>query len=123
MRRKIWLDGEHFIACEVVYQGGGVDSYLFCSKRREELIRAMKDYGFDIIPSKLGLENEISVNRAVFYFQGEQFTLKQCSDIFEWFGDSCVGQFTYYYDRVVFHHTDGKFYAAYIEDTTNFIEI
>ena len=124
MRRKIWIDGEHFIACEVVYQGGNVDSYIFdCPKRRDELIKAMKDNGFDIVPSKVSLQDEISVNRAVFHFQGELFTLNQCSDIFEWFENSCVSQFTYYYDRVVFHHYDGRIYAAYIEDTTNYMMI
>ena len=122
MKRKIWLDNERFIACEVVYQGGNVDAYFFdCKDRREELVQAMKDYGFNILPSYFG--DEIRVNTAVFHFQGEQFTLKQCSDIFAWFGESCVGQFTYYYDRIVFHHYDGTFYAAFIEDTSNYIQI
>jgi hypothetical protein len=64
----------------------------------------------------------ININRRCFKFKGERYTLKQCSDIFEWFGDAEVYEFTYYYDRVVFHTPNG-FFAAYIEDTSNYIGV
>ena len=49
---------------------------------------------------------------------GKNYVLNQCEDIWEWFKESVIGEYTRYYDRVVFHTEDG-FYAAYADDLTN----
>ena len=119
--KKIWLDNERFVACEVESSDCGRYDYYICPKNRvDEVVKAMKDNGMCVLEwFDTGV---ITINRRCFKFKGERYTLKQCSDIFEWFGDAQVYEFTYYYDRVVFHTPSG-FFAAYIEDTSNYIGI
>jgi hypothetical protein len=50
--------------------------------------------------------------------EGKNYALNQCEDIFKWFEDSVVGEFTRYYDRIVFH-TEYGFYAAYADNLSN----
>lgn len=47
-----------------------------------------------------------------------KYTLNQCEDIWKWFTESAVGEYTHYYNNVVFH-TDKGFYAAYADNLTN----
>ena len=123
MKKKIWLDNERFIACDVSTEFK-VDVYTFdCKDRRKELVEAMINNGFSILNADDVNEDWIEVRRDRFVFLGETYCLNQCSDLFEWFGDSQVGEFTYYYSHLVFHHTDGRFYSADIEDTSNYIQI
>lgn len=49
---------------------------------------------------------------------GKTYTLNQCEDIWKWFKESVVGEFTRYYNSVVFNTEDG-FYAAYADDLSN----
>lgn len=49
---------------------------------------------------------------------GKTYTLNQCDDIFDWFESSAVGEFTRYYDKVVFH-TDEGIYSAYADNLNN----
>ena len=49
---------------------------------------------------------------------GITYTLNQCDDIWKWFDESKVGEFTRFYSKIVFHKKDG-FYAAYFDDWTN----
>lgn len=49
---------------------------------------------------------------------GKTYTLNQCEDIWKWFKESVIGEYTRYYNRVVFHTEDG-FYAAYADDLSN----
>lgn len=121
--RKILIDGEHYATCEFKTDGE-TDYYHFVAfkseKRRQEICDAMKRNGYSIY----AVTNKgVMVNHKYFIFKGFTFGLKQCSDLFEWFDYSAKGDFTYYYDRIVFHHTDGHFYAAYLEDTDNYIKI
>lgn len=51
-------------------------------------------------------------------FLGINYTLNQCEDIWKWFEESIVGEFTRYYNSVVFHTEEG-FYAAYADDLSN----
>ena len=61
----------------------------------------------------------IDVDRSVYRFKGEEYTLNQCeTDLFGWFEHSNDGEFTYYYDKIVFHTEDG-FIAAYRDDISN----
>ena len=121
--KKIWLDNERFVACEVTTDGE-IDTYSFGEYtdelQWEKIVKAMESNGFCFYGLVYG---KVMVKRKFFKFKGVIFHLNQCSDLFDWFEKSEKGDFTYYYDRIVFHHTDGKFYAAYLEDTSNFIEI
>lgn len=126
MKRKIYLDGERYASCEV-NNYGDVEVYLFGSSvDMHEVAMAMGRNGFFVKQVFADEEDEeyasIVVDRQKFRFKGEDYTLNQCSDIFDWFGESQVGDFTYYYDRVVFHTSLG-FYAAYINDTSNYIRV
>jgi hypothetical protein len=49
---------------------------------------------------------------------GKEYTLNQCEDILDWFTTSKIGEYTRFYDKVVFHTEDG-FYSAYADDLTN----
>ena len=49
---------------------------------------------------------------------GRTYVLNQCEDIWKWFKESIVGEFTRFYNRVVFHTEDG-FYSAYADDLSN----
>ena len=51
-------------------------------------------------------------------FLGTEYKLNQCDDLCRWFAESCVGEYTNYYDKVVFHTTRG-FYAAYRDNLGN----
>jgi len=82
----------------------------------------MQENGF-CIKSVFEEDAAICIDRTHFIFNGEIYSLNQCSDIFDWFGESQVGDFTYYYDRVVFHASKGHYFAAYIDDITNYIEV
>lgn len=66
---------------------------------------------------------QVDVDRSVYYFRDERYTLNQCDDIFNWISQSKEGEFTYHYDRVVFHTKGRKFYAAYRNDINNFVEV
>ena len=46
------------------------------------------------------------------------YVLHQCDDIWKWFEESAVGEYTNYYNNVVFH-TDNGFYAAYADNLSN----
>lgn len=49
---------------------------------------------------------------------GLKYVLNQCCNIWEWFTSSKVGEYTRFYDKVVFHTYDG-FYAAYYNNLNN----
>ena len=50
--------------------------------------------------------------------EGKTYILNQCEDIWKWFEDSKVGEFTRYYSHTIFHKENG-FYAAYSNDLSN----
>jgi hypothetical protein len=49
---------------------------------------------------------------------GKTYTLNQCEDIWKWFKESVIGEYTHYYYKVVFHTEEGL-YAAYADDLNN----
>ena len=58
-------------------------------------------------------------NEIQFNFQGEVYRLNQCEDdLIDWTQTSVVGEFSYYYDKVVFNTSDG-FVAAYRDNINN----
>ena len=119
--RKIWLDANRFVSCEVDDRSSDTFDFYTCPKDRVfEVVSAIRNNGM-LVASIDG--NRICVNHTKMWFQVDLYKLRQCSDLFEWFGESKKGEFTYYYDRVVFHTHSGKFCAAYFEDLNNYIEI
>jgi len=55
-------------------------------------------------------------------FRGETFLLNQCEDIWKWFSESKVGEYTRFFSRAVFHAEDG-FYSAFVNDLTNYAKV
>lgn len=55
-------------------------------------------------------------------FNGKKYILNQCEDIWKWFKESKVGEYTRFFSRAVFHAEDG-FYAAYIDDLSNYARV
>ena len=49
---------------------------------------------------------------------GVVYTLNQCENIWHWFSNSKVGEFTRFYSKTIFH-TENGFYAAYSDNLSN----
>ena len=118
--RRILINGIHHL-CEVTHTDN-IEHWSVADAEdvSEELIKN----GVDVLSIDCSkLPNKIEVDRAVYHFLHETFTLNQCeTDLLNWFRDSKVGEFTYYYQNVVFHRADGC-YAAYRNDISNYIRI
>ena len=56
-------------------------------------------------------------------FQEQQYVLNQAEDLFEFIDNSKSGEYTVYYDRLVFHTERNGFIAAYKDDLSNYWEI
>lgn len=56
-------------------------------------------------------------------FQGHLYELNQAEDLCQWCSDSKPGEYTRYYDRVVFHTERNGFIAAYANDLNNYWNI
>lgn len=119
--RKVWLDAERFVACQIKASNDKCELYSCPKGRGAEVLKAMLNNGMVVTTYNLGMTDFV-VDRTQMNFQGERFCLNQCSDIWEWFSKSKEGEFTYYYDRVVFHCSDG-IYAGYREDINNYMKI
>lgn len=53
-------------------------------------------------------------------FQGKLYTLSQVQeDLFEFTDNSKPGEYTRYYDKIVFHTERNGFVAAYADDLSN----
>lgn len=55
-------------------------------------------------------------------FNGVSYVLNQCEDIWRWFEESRVGEYTRYYSQTVFHTADG-IVAAPSGDLSNWYHI
>lgn len=55
-------------------------------------------------------------------FQGAKYVLNQCEDIWQWFEQSKVGEYTRYYSQTVFHTANGII-AAPSDDLKNWYRI
>ena len=56
-------------------------------------------------------------------FQGQQFKLNQCTNLHGWLKDSKPGEYTVYYDKLVFHTERNGFIAAYKNNLLNYWDI
>lgn len=55
-------------------------------------------------------------------FKGNNYTLNQFNELFDFIDNSKIGEYMGYYDKVVFH-TEGGFIAAYRDDLNNYWSI
>lgn len=55
-------------------------------------------------------------------FKGNNYTLNQFNELFDFIDNSKIGEYMDYYDKVVFH-TELGFFAAYRNDLDNNWEI
>lgn len=51
-------------------------------------------------------------------FEGASYVLNQCEDVWKWFSESKVGEFTRYYSHTIFH-TENGFCSAPSSDLNN----
>ena len=120
MQRRIEIDGVTYI-CNVSH----TEETEFWSCAKEQLIADfLKRNGAEVIDAYRGdVTGVVVVERTIYHFQGALYMLHQCEgDLFEWFSDAMCGDFTYYYDKIVFC-TDNGFVAAYRDNISNIIKI
>ena len=110
--RRITIDGLTYL-CNVTKRG---NIEHITAANTEEVAEFLRNNGALIIYVN---EKEIMVDATFYHYDGKKFQLLQCEgDLLEWAVKSKEGDFTYYYDKVVFHCADG-FHAAYRDDITN----
>lgn len=56
-------------------------------------------------------------------FQGQQYALNQAESLFEFISNSKPGEYTAYYDKLVFHTERNGFIAAYKNNLLNYWNI
>ena len=118
--RRITIDGLTY-ACNVSH----ADNIEFwtCANARKIADHLEKNGAVVLEIDCTDVPERIQVRHDVYKFKGETYLLDQCEgNIFEWAEQTLVGDFTYYYDMVVFH-TDEGFVAAYRDDITNIVKI
>ena len=120
MRRVINVNYTSVI-CEVTHTGN--IEHLACSSSYAEAVADfLAKNGAMVVGVKNDFPSKVSVDRTVCFFGGDSYNLNQCEDIFDWARDSSVYDFTYYYDKVVFHTQNGII-AAYRDDINNTIKL
>lgn len=120
--RRVLADGLWYI-CNITHNDN-VEHWSVAFSGVDKVVEELKKNGLVIIDVKEGVPiSVIEVDRSRYHIWNMDFHLNQCEDIFQWFQDSEEGDFTHYYKRVVFHHPNGRFYAAEADDINNFIEI
>lgn len=113
MRRKIWLE-KRCVTLDVK-NIENFDYYTVEKEDAEDVVKAMRNNGMSAGEI---IGNVIQVCRRFWTFKNKLYTLNQCSDVLEWIKDSETGEFTYCYDKVLFHTKEG-FYAAYFDNISN----
>lgn len=121
MRKRIWLNDTEIRQVYITY--GDNKEYWNCEGCKNDVHRIaeyLKSQGYDI--NQVVDEDDeqyIEVNRSVHDFKGKRYLLNQCDgDVFEWFRNATIGDFTYYFDKLIFNTEDG-FVAAYRDDINN----
>ena len=118
--RRITIDGLTYL-CNVSH----IENIEFwtCANAKKVAEHLKKNGAVVLNVDCTDVPNRIQVKRDEYKFKGDTYFLNQCEgNIFEWAGQTIEGDFTYYYDMVVFH-TDEGFVAAYRDDITNTIKI
>lgn len=125
MEKTIWLNDTESRKVYVSYED---DEECWNCERCIDGTQRVADYlraqGYHIIQvvNEDG-EHYIKVNRLVHDLNGVSYKRNQCDgDIFEWFNNALIGDFTYYFDKLIFNTEDG-FVAAYRDNINNNIKI
>ena len=116
MQRRITIDGLTYI-CNVSHD----DEIEYWSVANgKKLAEYLKAQGCEIVGvDDMLMPHMVRVKKNFRYFNDEIFCLKQCEgDLIDWMKDSFCGEFTYYYDKIIFDTEDG-FVAAYRDDINN----
>ena len=115
IQRRILIDGLWYI-CNLSHRDN-IEYWSVANAKR--LAEFLTSNGYEVTAiDDAGLPQRVEIDKSVFNFQGEVYHLNQCEDLIEWTQASVVGEFSYYYDKIVFHTSDG-FVAAYRDDINN----
>lgn len=107
---------------------------ILCDEVRPILMKAKKDgskskirdYYSSYEEVVLDLDKQNTTTRNGINFLGNIYTLNQCSDedetLYEWMSRSKIGEYTVYYDKLVFKTKDGVI-AAYKDNLNNYWSI
>lgn len=116
MERRIEIDGLTYI-CNVCHDG---ETEYWSVSNAKELAEFLEQQGYKV--RRIVTETcpqSVWVDKNIRIFNDDPYCLSQCEgDLIEWLNDSMCGDFTYYYDKVVFATEDG-FVAAYRDDISN----
>ena len=118
--RNVLIGGVTYI-CDVTH----TDNIQYWTTANAKLVaeHLMKNGAKVISIDDTGCPQRLCVDKGVYYFLGNEYTLKEIeSDLVDWCVDSRNGQFTYYYDKVVFNTKNG-IYAAYRDNISNWWKI
>lgn len=122
VQKRILVNGTWFI-CNLSHKDN-VQYWSVACNGAESVAEELKRNGMVVMNIREGVPTSvIEVDTLRYHVWNMDFHLNQCEDIFEWFRTSEECDFTRYYKHVVFHHPNGRFYAAYADDIDNFIEI
>lgn len=116
MERRIEIDGLTYI-CHVSHDG---ETEYWSVSNANELAEFLKKQGYKV--TRIVTETcpqSVWVDKNIRIFNDDPYFLNQCEgDLIEWIDDSMCGDFTNYYDKVLFNTEDG-FIAAYRDDISN----
>lgn len=122
MQRRITIDGLTYI-CNVSHRDN-IEYWRVAYTGAERIAKELEKNGMVVLAVKEDLPTSIiEIDKNAYRFNGKTYKLHQCDgDLFEWHMVTTTGEFTYYYDKVVFVTSDGVI-AAYRDDITNVIRI
>ena len=126
MEKRIYINGiQTTLICGVSHTDN-IEHWSVSNSSAKHLAEHLKANGMEVLSvfdkGSYGT-GRVDIDRNVYHFKGDTYKINQCDDIFNFITQSNEGDFTYYYDRVVFHTKGRKFFAAYRNDISNYIEI
>lgn len=117
IQKRILIGGVWYI-CNLSHQDN-IEYWRVACHGAEKVAEELKRNGFEVVAIQAGCPSStIQVDNSIYNFMDDVYHLNQCEDIIEWCASSVVGEFSYYYDKVIFHTHDG-FVAAYRDDINN----
>lgn len=115
--KRILIDGCWYI-CNLSHRDN-IQYWTCCNAKK--VAEALEKNGLVVVSiDDSDLPEKIEVDTSRYHVWNYTYHLNQCEDLLEWIRTSKAGEFTNYYDKVVFHHPEGKFIAAYRDDINNF---
>lgn len=116
MQRRITIDGLTYI-CNVSHDDE-VEYWNVANAKK--IAEHLKSNGYKVVGVfSCDCPQMVWVKKNEREFNGETYLLNQCEgDLLDWINNSMCGDFTNYYDKVLFNTEDG-FVAAYRDDIRN----